>query len=95
MGDVEYKQDTSLDPRKQMITAFPETKIVDRTKDIEFLILACDGIWDCMSSQEACDFVSGQISQNKSGDLSGIIGNMFDKNIAEEIHLSSKFSFLF
>ena len=25
--------------------------------DLDFIICACDGIWDCMTSQEACDFV--------------------------------------
>ena len=73
-----------------MITAFPETKIVDRSKDQEFLILACDGIWDCMTSQEACDFVSNKLSENTNYKLSEIVGQMFEKNVAEEIHSSSK-----
>ncbi len=50
LGDTEYKQDSSLPAHKQMIIAFPEVRTLKRSPDIDFLILACDGIWDCMTS---------------------------------------------
>lgn len=87
LGDCEYKADRSLPADKQMITAFPEIKTV-KTNEPDFLILACDGIWDCMTSQEACDFVDAELK--KGTKLSTIIANMFEKNIAEDI--SSKFT---
>ena len=40
-----------------MITAFPEVTNDSISNDCNFIILACDGIWDCMTNQEACDFV--------------------------------------
>ena len=36
---------------------FPDVKVVQITNDTEFLILACDGIWDVMTSQQAVDYV--------------------------------------
>ena len=56
-GDLEYKQNKSLKPEEQMITANPDIKIIDYNKDIDFIIIGCDGIWDCLNNQQACDFV--------------------------------------
>lgn len=40
------------------MTAAPEVMSQSRHADDEFVILACDGIWDVMSSQECVNFVS-------------------------------------
>ncbi|CAL5424605.1 unnamed protein product [Camellia sinensis] len=40
---------------KQWVTAEPETKILRIEPDLEFLILASDGLWDKVSNQEAVD----------------------------------------
>lgn len=57
LGDFEFKQvDAPKDApfdwylENQMVTAIPEIKVIPKSDDIEFLILACDGIWDCRSS---------------------------------------------
>ena len=31
-----------------MITAYPEVKISEITPEDDFLVLACDGVWDMM-----------------------------------------------
>lgn len=56
IGDWEYKSAT-LEPEKMAVSAYPDISKTLITKDTEFIICACDGIWDCMKSQEACDFV--------------------------------------
>jgi serine/threonine protein phosphatase PrpC len=33
-----------------MITVVPEMKTEARTAEHDYLFLACDGIWDCMTS---------------------------------------------
>ena len=35
-----------------MITADPELKTLDLTPEDEFIVLACDGVWNSLSSQE-------------------------------------------
>lgn len=58
IGDLGYKQNKELGPKEQMITALPDVKTltIDPATD-EFIVLACDGIWNSMSSQEVVDFV--------------------------------------
>lgn len=46
-----------------MVTALPEVSI----RDIEpgnqnFIVLACDGIWNSLSSQEVVDFITERLS---------------------------------
>lgn len=54
LGDWDIK--TSRDSLSPLI-AEPEFKRVMLTEDDEFLIIACDGIWDVMSSQHAVGIV--------------------------------------
>ncbi|KAL3087160.1 hypothetical protein niasHS_005399 [Heterodera schachtii] len=64
-GDHFYKQTERLPLKDQMITALPDVTVTERHAEAdEFLIVACDGIWNSMTSQEACDFVSERISTN-------------------------------
>lgn len=39
------------------------------TNDHEFMILACDGIWDVLSSQEVIDFIRARIGQGMEPDV--------------------------
>ena len=50
LGDLEYKLNRKVGVEAQMITCVPEIKKIDMTADDKFLIIACDGIWDCLSS---------------------------------------------
>ena len=56
LGDWEYKSDKLL-PEKMAVSGYPDVTKTEITPNTEFVICACDGIWDCMSSQQACDFV--------------------------------------
>jgi len=52
LGDFAYKRCDTQPAERQAVTAFPEIKAVERDPSDEFVILACDGIWDVMSSQQ-------------------------------------------
>jgi protein phosphatase 1G len=91
LGDFEYKQDKNLSPKDQMITAYPEINIEIIDDTCEFVIIACDGIWDCLTPQEACDYVRNNLYDQKTGlpknnvKISKIVEDMMDNAIAEDI----------
>ncbi|KAJ9189896.1 hypothetical protein P3X46_001146 [Hevea brasiliensis] len=80
IGDAEFKQNKSLPAEKQIITANPDINTVELCNDDEFLVLACDGIWDCMSSQQLVDYVREQL--NTETKLSVICEKVFDRCLA-------------
>lgn len=97
LGDFEYKKCAANSWKDQAVTAFPEIKSMQITNDCEFLLLACDGIWDVKSSQEAVNFVHKNIyndnfPQEKKGKtlqmLSKGLGSMFDECCAKDLHSS-------
>lgn len=49
-----------------MITALPDVRVAKLEPDVEFIVLACDGIWNSLSSQDVVNFVRTRIKSNKS-----------------------------
>jgi len=82
IGDLKYKANTSLPPSKQMITAEPDITCQELQEDTEFLIVACDGIWDCKTNQEAVDFVRPRLLEGMS--CSEITQQLLDECVSED-----------
>lgn len=62
IGDQDYKRDKTLPPERQIITCVPDIKIEKINEETdEFVVLACDGIWDCMSNQQVVSFVRSRL----------------------------------
>ncbi|KAI8802585.1 phosphatase 2C-like domain-containing protein [Cladochytrium replicatum] len=88
IGDLGFKQNSSLPAELQVVTADPE--IIQRSiveKD-EFVVLACDGIWDCMTSQEVTEYVREAIA-HKNGDLGAVCEALMNKCLASESEYGS------
>ena len=52
IGDMEYKQTSHLTAAEQAVTAYPDVRQLQLGPSYEFMILACDGIWDVLSNQQ-------------------------------------------
>ncbi|XP_044857393.1 protein phosphatase 1G-like [Mauremys mutica] len=86
IGDHFYKRNKNLPPEEQMISALPDIKVLAINEEHDFMVIACDGIWNVMSSQEVVDFIQAKISQkDENGDLrplSSIVKELLDQCLA-------------
>jgi len=63
LGDFEYKKNPDIPPEEQIITANPDIIIHELTDEDEFAVIACDGIWDCLTSQQVINIVRRKIAE--------------------------------
>ncbi|OBZ81488.1 Protein phosphatase 2C 2 [Choanephora cucurbitarum] len=82
IGDFEFKQAANLPPEEQAVTCYPDVVEHTITDQDEFLVLACDGIWDCMSNREVVDFVRHHLANKMK--LDEICEQMMDHCLAPE-----------
>jgi len=69
IGDLKYKQVPGIPPPHQMITAEPDIMQIVLNPDDEFLLLGCDGIWDCLTNEQAVDFVMNRIDSRSPTEI--------------------------
>lgn len=84
IGDHAYKRNKDLELKDQMITSLPDVKTleIDPATD-EFMVMACDGIWNNMTSQEVVDFVKHELDGGNH-QLSAICEKLFDVCLAPD-----------
>ncbi|CAF2334493.1 unnamed protein product [Rotaria sp. Silwood2] len=63
IGDHAYKKTPKLPPEEQAITALPDIRTLTLEDQDEFMVIACDGIWNFMSSQDVVDFVRARLEK--------------------------------
>lgn len=83
LGDHWYKRNDSMLPQEQMISAWPDIQTETIGDQDEFIVVACDGIWNYMTSQEVVDFVKHKLQEEeKRKQLSLICEELFDYCLA-------------
>lgn len=65
IGDHGYKVNKDLTAEEQMISALPDLKRLTLEPSDEFMVLACDGIWNYMTNEEVVGFVKQRIDAGK------------------------------
>ena len=50
IGDIDLKKSLTYDLDQTIVTSFPDVRSKELNSNIDFLILACDGIWECENS---------------------------------------------
>eukprot|EP00520_Triparma_pacifica_P003958 CAMPEP_0118667938 /NCGR_PEP_ID=MMETSP0785-20121206/20066_1 /TAXON_ID=91992 /ORGANISM="Bolidomonas pacifica, Strain CCMP 1866" /LENGTH=517 /DNA_ID=CAMNT_0006562451 /DNA_START=316 /DNA_END=1869 /DNA_ORIENTATION=+ len=66
-GDFFYKNDKERRQEEQMVSPVPDITITKANwEEDQFLILACDGVWDVVTEQDACYLISEMLGEGKS-----------------------------
>lgn len=77
LGDFDYKCVSGKGPTEQLVSPEPEVYAIERSgAEDEFIILACDGIWDVMTNEELCDFVRSRLQVTE--DLERVCNEIVD-----------------
>jgi len=63
MGDFVFKMNDKLPQNEQIVTCYPDIVHEVVEEDWDFILLACDGIWDVLSNQEVTDFVTERLGR--------------------------------
>jgi protein phosphatase 1B len=61
LGDFEYKTNGEMGQTEQLVSPEPDVLSIERDPKDEFVVLACDGIWDVMSNEDIRDFVRDRL----------------------------------
>ncbi|KRX07327.1 Protein phosphatase 2C (PP2C)-like domain [Pseudocohnilembus persalinus] len=84
LGDPQLKNNPNYSLEEQLVIPVPDiSKKKIKKEEDEFLLIACDGIWECMSQQQTITFVKEKIQDKKKTDLTKVLGQLFDKNLAQ------------
>lgn len=66
IGDHAYKRKSGLSACEQAITPLPDVRQLTLDERDEFIVVACDGIWNSMSSEQVVQFVRSRLEQKKT-----------------------------
>jgi len=75
LGDFRFKANTALPASQQKITATPTTSVQDWRGGDDFLLVACDGLFERMTRQGVVDYVRNGLKKGETPDsvLKGLL----------------------
>jgi serine/threonine protein phosphatase PrpC len=82
LGDLSFKENKNLKYFDQAVTAYPEITKMKITKDMDFIVMGCDGVWDCVDVQKFCEHISMKLRSGvkKCDMLPGLFDQIIAKN---------------
>lgn len=88
-GDFVYKEGKELSVENQMVIPIPEINTHTIDNETDFMIIACDGIWDCFTNENAVSYIHEQkevLSTSKDSEfkISDLNEAIFERNCATD-----------
>lgn len=62
IGDFTYKANRKIPQDNQQVIVKPDVKVID-FNECEFIIMACDGIYDCVTNEELTEWFTKSIDE--------------------------------
>lgn len=84
LGDFKYKADRRLPPSAQKVTCEPDVYEVSGLQSGALVILACDGLWDVMTTEEVTSLVYDNLRKGAAIDLSKIASNLVQTSLRKK-----------
>ncbi len=82
-GDMEFKWNPAKRLEEQAVSPAPDVKVRPLTEGIEFLVLACDGVWNALSPKEAVERIRGAMMKGQSeAEIKEILESLLPKLVA-------------
>mmetsp|Transcript_35039 Transcript_35039/g.69241 ORF Transcript_35039/g.69241 Transcript_35039/m.69241 type:complete len:412 (+) Transcript_35039:48-1283(+) len=82
IGDLKYKRRSDLKPEQQAICATPDLSVEERMPEDEFIVIACDGIWDVKTNKQVIDFVRSRL--RKGTNITNILEELMDSCLTKD-----------
>lgn len=86
IGDLQFKKNVGLSPAEQIVTCAPEVQQCQRQRSDEFMVIACDGVWDVLTSDAVVSRIHEDLPAVRRGDLqpSQVVSNILDECLAKD-----------
>ncbi|XP_071832861.1 protein phosphatase 1B-like isoform X2 [Apostichopus japonicus] len=79
LGDYEYKNAPDRNATEQLVSPEPEVTVMERSAKDEFIVLACDGVWDVMSNEATFEFIQSRLQL--TDDLEEVCNQVIDTSL--------------
>jgi len=86
LGDFDFKSDPKRPAREQKVSCVPDIYEVQGLQTGALLLLACDGLWDVMTSEEAGSFVRNRLKKDPDADLGAVAAALIRWCLRLETH---------
>ena len=89
IGDFQFKNRKDLKQEEQIVTCNPDILFENRSQNDDFVIMGCDGIWECISNTGISEYIYDKENninngnKNKELNLEKILEDLFERNIAK------------
>merc|ERR1712151_916844 len=79
VGDFEFKSDQTRSAAEQKVSNVPDVYSLSNVPPGSLCILACDGVWDVMTSNEVATVVRDRLVHDAQADIGNICASVMEE----------------